>query len=233
MGQEQGSAMAALKSRSMNGTVASLKMRTKMELFSFISTQISKNDMGGKLLLSTRFETVLSNRPWDGTTLQPCDHSDADTRILLHLAHAAAHGHTKAYVRTVDSDVVVLAVMCFESRGLSELWVGFGTEKNIRDIPIHTIRSNIGPLKSLARLVGCDTTSQFLGCGKKTAWAAWSSMPALTDTLLALTYNPDLFSLNSVHMQRIKSFVVLMHIKGCGADRVNEARHRLFTTGSR
>ena len=58
----------------------------KKELFSFISTQISKNDMGGKLLLSTRFETVLSSRPCDVT---------------------------KAYVRTVDSDVVVLAVRFF------------------------------------------------------------------------------------------------------------------------
>ena len=91
--------------------------------------------MGGKLLLSTRFETELSNRP--------CNHSEADTRILLPLAHAAEHGHTKAYVRTVDSDVVVLAVKYFESLGLSELWVGFDTGKHYRDIPIYTIRSNI------------------------------------------------------------------------------------------
>ena len=102
----------------------------------------------------------------------------------------------------------------------------------------HPLQYNIGPLKSLAlplfhSLTGCDTTSQFLGCGKKTAWAAWSSIPALTDTLLALTYNPDLFCLNSVHMQRIESFVVIMYSKGCGADRDNEARHRLFTTGIR
>ena len=126
-----------------------LKNENKKELFSFINTHISNNDMGGKLLLSTRFEIVLSNRPCDVTTLQPCNHSEADTTIHLHLAHAAEHGHTKAYVRTVDSDVVVLAVRFFESLGL-ELWKGFGTGKKYRDIPIHTIRSNIGPLKSLA-----------------------------------------------------------------------------------
>jgi hypothetical protein len=61
----------------------------KRELFSFISTQISKTDMGGKLLLSTHFETVLSNRHCDLTTLQPSNHTEADTGILLHLAHAA------------------------------------------------------------------------------------------------------------------------------------------------
>ena len=213
--------MAALKSRSMNGTVASLKLRrTKSNCFHSSAHRYPRIIWVENSSGSTRFQTVLSNRPCDVTTLQSCNHSEADTRIFLHLAHAAEHGHAKAYVRTVDSDVVVLAVRCFESLGLSELWMGFGTYKKYRDIPIHTIGSNIGPLKSLAlplfhSLTGCDTTSQFLGCGKKTAWTACSSMPELTDTLLALTYNPDLFCLNSVYMQRIESFVVLMYSRGC------------------
>ena len=85
--------------------------------------------MDGKLLLSTCFETVLSNKDCDLAILQPCNHSEADTRILLHLAHAAKEGHTTAYVRTVHSDVVILAVRFFETLGLSELWVGFGAVK--------------------------------------------------------------------------------------------------------
>jgi hypothetical protein len=36
-----------------------------------------------------------------------------------------------------------------------------------------------------------------------------------------------------VHMQRMERFAVLMHSKGCGVARVNEARHWLFTNGSR
>ncbi|KAL8561604.1 hypothetical protein ACOMHN_024839 [Nucella lapillus] len=208
----------------------------KKELFSFITTQISKADMDGNLLLSTRFETVLSNKYCDLTTLQPCNHSEADTRILLHLAHAAKQGHTTAFVRTVDSDVVVLTIRFFESLGLSELWVGFGTGKNYRDIPVHTIYSDLGPSKSLAlplfhSLTGCDTTSQFLGCGKKTAWAEWTSIPDLTDTLVALTHDPDLFSLESVHMQRLERFVIVMYSKGCSAADVNTARYQLFSTG--
>ena len=194
--------------------------------------------MGGKLLLSTHYETVLSNRHCDLTTLQPSNHVEADTRIFLHLEHAAEQGHITAYVRTVDSDVVVLAVRFFETSGLSELWVGFGTGKKYRDIPVHTICSNLGPSKSLAlplfhSLTGCDTTSQILGCGKKTAWVAWTSLPDLTDTLVALTQDPDLFTLESIHMQQIERFVIIMYSKGCGAASVNEARHRLFTTGSR
>ncbi len=93
----------------------------------------------------------------------------------MHLANAAVHGHSKAYVHTVDSDiVVVLALRFFDTLGLSELWVGF---KKYRDIPVHSLHAGLGPSKYIAltlfhSLTGWDTTSQFLGCGKKTAWAA-------------------------------------------------------------
>jgi hypothetical protein len=180
--------------------------------------------MDGKLLLKTHFETVLANRDCDLTTLQPCNHSKADTRILLHLAHAVQRGHTAAYVRTVDSVVVDLTVRFFDTLGLSELWVGLGTGKRYRDIPIHVLHYNLAlPLFHI--LTGCDTTSKFLGCGKKTAWAAWTSLLDLTDTLVALTEDPTLFSIDYVHMQRMERFAVLMHSKGCGVARVNEARH--------
>jgi len=58
---------------------------------------------------------------------------------MLHLRHAAMQSHIKAYVRTVDSDVVVLTINVFHEVGLSELWVGFGTGKSYKDIPIHHI----------------------------------------------------------------------------------------------
>ena len=57
--------------------------------------------------------------------------------------------------------------------------------------------------------------------------------PDLTDTLVALTHHPDLFSHESVPMQRIERFIVLMYSKGCGSASVNEARHQVFTTGNR
>ena len=67
---------------------------------------------------------VLSNMPCDVTKLQTCNHSEADTRVLLNLAHAAEQGHTTAYVCIVDSNVVILAICFFETLGLTELWVG-------------------------------------------------------------------------------------------------------------
>lgn len=46
------------------------------------------------------------------------------------MAHAAAQGHQTACVRTVDGDVVVLAIHFFSTVGLAELWVYFDSGKN-------------------------------------------------------------------------------------------------------
>ena len=70
----------------------------KKELFSFISRQICKSDVNGTLLLSTYFGGVLTNSNFDVSRLQPCNHAEADTRILLHLANAAVHSYSKAYM---------------------------------------------------------------------------------------------------------------------------------------
>ena len=209
-------------------------VENKKELFSFVSKELVKTDMDGILLISTESEKVLSNKPFDVSALQHCNHAEADT----HLAHASSQGHDKAFVRTVDSDIVVLAIAFYKQLGLSELWIGFGSEKSYRDIPVHSIHAQLGPSKSLAlplfhALIGCDTTSQLLGCGKKTAWTAWNSIPALTDTMITLTEAPESFTMESVHMQCIERFVVLMYSKSCGSATVNDARHQLFSNGSR
>ena len=42
--------------------------------------------------------------------LAPCDHEEADTRMILHLADAVNRGFKKVSVCTVDTNVVVLSV---------------------------------------------------------------------------------------------------------------------------
>jgi len=43
---------------------------------------------------------------------------------------------------------------------------------------------------------------------------------------------PESFTMESVHMQCIERFVVLMYSKTCGSATVNDARHHLFSNGS-
>jgi len=99
----------------------------KRELFPFLSKELVKKDLAGRLLLSTYLQRVISNKQQDIPGLQPCNHTETGNKILLHLADAANQGHQIALVHTVDSDVVILALRWFASLGLSELWVCLGS----------------------------------------------------------------------------------------------------------
>lgn len=108
---------------------------------------------------------------------------------------------------------------------------------NYRDIPAHEIRKDLDPQKSLAlpllhALTGCDTTSAFLGHGKKSARAALEATPDLTESLVTLTSDPEQIN-NDVHVQRLERMVVIMYSKSCGSSCIDEARHHLFTTGNK
>ena len=77
--------------------------------------------------------------------LAPCSHEEVDTRMMLHVADAAKQYNT-VIVRTVDSDVVVLAVYVLAQlmTSLNALWMAFTTGKNFRLIPAHEIYTAIG-----------------------------------------------------------------------------------------
>ena len=134
------------------------------ELYQFISLELQRNTVNSQYhLLTTKADIVLSNKPTDLSDLSPCRQEEADTRMMLHLHHAADHGHTKAYLRTVDSDVVVLATHFFHDLGLSELWIGFGSRKKVQRHSNPPYLSNAGTtalsssalLPSLHRLTLC------------------------------------------------------------------------------
>ena len=73
----------------------------------------------------------------------PCNHEEDDTRIFLHVVHAAREGHSKPVIRTVDTAVVVLAVAYVHTmQNVEELGLAFGVGKNFRFIPSHTIATS-------------------------------------------------------------------------------------------
>jgi hypothetical protein len=54
--------------------------------------------------------------------------------MMLHLHQTAEQGHTKD-----DTDVVILAVYHFHKLCFTEIWVGFGYGKALKEISIHNI----------------------------------------------------------------------------------------------
>ena len=113
----------------------------KDELFRYLCDCIHVCETGRMVITSTKDETIVStpNEMSDVEYLQPCSHEEADTRILLHVAHCARQGLRKLLIRTVNTDVVVLAIGHFPALRLDELWVRFGVGTHYRQIAIQKI----------------------------------------------------------------------------------------------
>ena len=105
----------------------------------------------------------------------PCSHEEADARLFIHAGDPARKGHKKLCIRTVDTDVAVLAIAMFNQIHLDESWLEFDTKAHFHYIPIHEVVNEMNPVvcKSLLffhAFTGCDTVLAFGGKGKKTAW---------------------------------------------------------------
>ncbi|KAL8561151.1 hypothetical protein ACOMHN_054522 [Nucella lapillus] len=206
----------------------------KTELFRFLSAALLEwFDQEDKQLVITDGEAVLS-KPLlpDLTSLAPCNHEEADSRMLLHASHAAQHGHHAILIRTVDTDVVVLAVsLAQELQPEDKLWLAFGTGQSFRYLAAHEIAAGLGREKARAlpifhALTGCDTVSSFAKRGKKTAWAVWTVLPELTEALLLLFSAPR--DIPDDAMRIIERFVILLYDRTSKCTDIDKARRKIF-----
>ena len=107
--------------------------------------------------------------------------------MILYVASAFTRGGT-IVVRSVDSDVLIIAVSIFQELLVinkdANLWVTLGTGNKITSYHINAIFANVetemGPETAFAlafftTFTGCDTVSSFFGKGKSTCFLAWRS----------------------------------------------------------
>ena len=209
----------------------------KTELFSFLARKIISTIDTTKQVITTHHTDVMCLNERDKQGLAPCTHEEADTRMILHLEDAVQHGHNKVSIRTVDTDVVVLAVTTAQRLNICELWVAFGVGKHFRHIPAHEIAKALGPsscigLPMFHALTGCDTVSFFGGRGKKTAWEVWKVYADVTPAFCTLTARPTLLTIDT-WLERVERFVVLLYDRTSSQMSVNDARMQLFTQKGR
>ena len=89
----------------------------KTELFNFLAHEVVENLSTEKEFFSTCGKHVLCSRVHqDVSALALCSHEEADTRMFLHAKDAAEKGNRRIMLRTVDTDVVVLAVSTVVSK---------------------------------------------------------------------------------------------------------------------
>lgn len=211
---------------------------SKSALFPYCSDKLISlfKDKDCDFVSNTGTETKSSNETLDLTDLNPYGHEEADTGMFLRAKHASSLGHSKIMMRTVDSDIVILAILLFRQLNLDQLWIGYGKGKHYTDIPIHRMCDNLGERRSLALaffqlLTGSDFTSAFRGVGKKTFWSVWQDFPEFTETFCQLSSDPHLMDIDSPQMKQIERFIALSFCRKITDDRINSARKKMFTVG--
>ena len=213
----------------------------KQQLFSFLSHKLASMEcVEGKQVIVT---TGTSVAPASINRMQPCNHEEADTRMVVHLVDALDNGATTCFVRTVDTDVVTIIAGKFhdllQKHPAADLWLGFGVGKTFRHIHINAMCNVLGREKSVAlpifhAFTGCDTTSAFFSKGKKSAWEAWKSFPEVTGAFLYVASHPHIpITTHCEHFKLLERFCVILYDKTSSLQSVDEARKELFCQKNR
>ena len=172
----------------------------KTKLFVFLSEVAACRPQGyDKELYTTHVSDVLrSPTGLDVSNIALCSHEKADSRLIFNSADAVLKGHRRVSIRTVDTDLLVLAVASFDKIKPDELWVILGTGSHLRSMAIHELMAKMdsrycNSLRIFHAFTGCDTVS-FSGRGKKTVWATWRAFLEVTDAFIELEREPSAVS---------------------------------------
>ena len=145
----------------------------KTELFQYLAYSLKDMDIPkNKSIYSTYNDKVMLFG--EGTAMPDCNHEESDTRIFVHVCHYLHSGHQNIMIRSVDSDVVVLAVSVAIRLSIN-LWIAYGKERHYRYLNISETASLLGESKSKAlpafhAFTGNDYISSFYGIGKKNSF---------------------------------------------------------------
>ena len=173
------------------------------------------------MILSTYHDNVLCNLPCDRSRLAPSTQEEADTRIFFHLEDIVKESCDKVTIHTFDTDVVVA------SQWLSHIqwWIAYAVGKHVKFLEAHEIATALGPSKCRALplfrvLSGCDIVYFFHVKGKKTAWASWKNIDAVTEVFCYLGSTAQKIE---SHFELIEQFIVLLYDRTTTHTSVNQA----------
>ena len=175
--------------------------------------------------------------PSDISLISPTNHEEGDTRVFLHVNDMAMEGYRKIAIRTVDTDVLVLAISVFsEIKDLvDELWIDFGTGKSRVFYAVHSMYIAIGQEKAKAirflhSFTGCDQVSLMAHVTKKSAWKVWQIYPEVTKYFIKLSNQPSLDDVKEA-LPTLERFTVLLYNTKSNLLTTNECRRDLFCKG--
>ena len=155
-----------------------------------------------QVLVVTYNETSLTNQELllSEPDISNCTAEEADPRMIRHAINQAKRWYTDITIRTVDSDVFVLAVAhvhLMVKLGATQVFVHHSKSNETSEYNVIESSSMLGHDQSLTlpffhSFTGCDTTSSVFQKGKLSFWNAWigSKNDELTQTFIQLSNLP-------------------------------------------
>ena len=213
----------------------------KIDLAAFLAKEWQRSDYAPRLHGRSFFVTHGTNctrlSSSDGVSVTSmdvqaltCTHEEADTRLLLHAAHAVQNGSAAVVIRSPDTDVAILAIVLQPEIG-APLFFRTGTKARSRFIDIQAVRAKrcsavCNALLGLHALTGCDSCSAFKRKGKKSALDLLYSSPVLCAGLQRLGQG---FQVSEELHALCEKFVCLLYGSKTFTD-VNLLRYDMFAT---
>ena len=153
---------------------------------------------------------------------------EADTRIILHAAHAADEGYSAVIITADDTDVLVLC-LAFSSVISCPLFQKRGTTNRVRYVDITKLRQTLGDgvcnaLIGMHAYTGCDTVSAFAGRGKLAALKLIKSQH-WQDVFHKLGQS---WKLSTDLFRKLQAFTCKLYAPSTTTEDINTARYQLF-----
>ena len=144
-----------------------------------------------------------------------CDHTEADTRIIVHAVSRSRVRQSTVFVESPDTDVFILLLGHYRSMACgTDVWFHTGVGDERRFIPIHCLDNALmrkDPLLSKAlfpmhALTGCDTNSSLYYVTKETSLKGLLATPSADLELLI-----QLPTLQSASVQAATRFIARLY----------------------
>ena len=130
----------------------------------------------------------------------------------------------------METDIVVIINELLSLHPSANVWISLAMGKHFQ-LTVLMPSASLGPETSrtamplFLSLIGCDTTSCFMGRGKKSAWEAWKSYREVTDAFLYLADNPYYhWDTEDPTSSCLSVFNMILYEKASNETSVNEAR---------
>ena len=172
---------------------------------------------------------LITKDQWAEVAGLQANQEEADTRIILHAAHAAEEGYSAVVVAAEDTDMLLLC-LAFSANVSCPIFQKCGTKNRVRYLDITKLRQGLGEgicnaLIGMHAYTGCDTVSAFAGLGKLGALKLLTKSEHFQDVFLELGQS---WELSTDLFKRLQAFTCKLYSATATAEEINTARYQLF-----